>query len=154
MQDNLITITGNVCADLVTRRTGSGVDVTSFRLASTPRRLRNGVWEDGDTSYFTVNCWRTLALHVFASVHRGEPVMVHGVLRVRTWENNGAKGTTVEIDAQSVGHDLARGVTVFTRQRRETPSADPFAGQPLAAEAEAAGLRTDSASAVLAHAAA
>lgn len=142
MNDNLITVTGNVCADVVSRTTPSGAEVTSLRLASTPRRLRNGVWEDGETLFFTVNCWRTLARHVFASVHRGDPIIVRGALRVRKWESNGASGTSIEIEAHTVGFDLTRGTATFSRARREQT--------PLAAEAVAAGLRADSAHEALA----
>ena len=142
MNENAMTVIGNVCADLVARTTATGVDVTSFRLASTPRRFRNGVWEDGETAFFTVNCWRTLAKNVFASVHRGDPVVVQGLLRVRKWENQGVTGTSIEIDAQAVGFDLNRGSAVFSRAKREQ--------SPLAAEAEAAGLRPDSAAGALA----
>lgn len=142
MNENTITVTGNVCADLVSRSTPGGAEVTSLRLASTPRRFRNGAWEDGETNYYTVNCWRTLGRNVFASVHRGDPIVVEGVLRVRKWENNGSSGTSVEIDAQTVGLDLGRGTAVFSRMRREQT--------PLAEEAAAAGLRSDSASEALA----
>jgi len=148
MNDNLITVTGNVCGDVTSRTTASGYDVTSFRLASTPRRFRNGSWEDGETVYLTVNCWRTLGQHVFASVHRGDPVLVRGMLRVRTFEHNGAKGTSVEIEAMSVGHDLARGTTSFDRAQRAARGAESSA--PLAVEAVEAGLRADSAAEALA----
>ena len=146
MNDNIITVTGNVCADLVTRSTPSGAQVTSLRLASTPRRLRNGTWEDGETTFFTVNCWRTLGQHVFASVHRGDPIVVQGVLRVRNWESNDKSGTSVEIEAHTVGFDLNRGSAVFTRAQKAAP--------PMQAEALDAGLRGDSASEVLAGTAA
>jgi len=144
MNENIITVIGNVCGDLAFRTTSSGAEVTSVRLASTPRRLREGAWENGETSYFTVNCWRSLARNVFASVHRGDPIVVQGVLRVRRWESNGSSGTSVEIDAYTVGFDLARGTAAFTRARPEQA--------PLAAEATAAGLRPDSASEALADA--
>lgn len=143
MNDNLITVTGNVCGDVTNRTTASGFDVTSFRLASTPRRFRNGAWEDGETVYLTVNCWRTLGQHVFASVHRGDPVLVRGMLRVRSYEHNGAKGTSVEIEAMSLGHDLARGTSEFSRPQR--PARAQESSAPLATEAVEAGLRADSA---------
>lgn len=148
MQDTIITVTGNVCGDVISRTTASGFEVTSFRLASTPRRFRNGGWEDGETAYVTVNCWRTLGQHVFASVHRGDPVLVRGMLRVRTFEHNGSRGTSVEIEALSLGHDLARGTSAFTRAQRAERVQESAA--PLAAEAREAGLRPDSASEALA----
>ena len=79
---------------------------------------------------------------MFASVHRGDPIVVQGVLRVRQWDHNEKSGTSVEIDAQSVGFDLARGTAVFSRARREQPTTSDA---PLAEEAVAAGLPANSA---------
>ncbi len=145
MNETLVTVLGNICGDVTIRDTNSGYRVTSFRLASTPRRFRNGAWEDGVTSYFTVNCWRTLAENVYASVHRGDPVVVQGVMRVRTWQRtDGTNATSVELEAQTLGFDLARGNGTFTRVRHtpavvvETPaSAEEAGGDSWAAPAVA-----------------
>ena len=39
--------------------------VTEIRVGSTPRRLNRetGEWQDGQTSYYTVKCWRRLAIN-------------------------------------------------------------------------------------------
>ena len=62
----------------------------SFRVGSTPRYLRNGTWVDGQTSWFTVNCWRSLGRNVAESVRRGDAVVVHGRVRVDVWEREGS----------------------------------------------------------------
>ncbi|GAA2758607.1 single-stranded DNA-binding protein [Actinopolymorpha rutila] len=121
MNETMITIAGNVATELRFVRSDRGTSLVSFRLASTPRRYdRNqGGWVDGQTTYVTVVCWRTLAENVAGSLHKGDPVVVFGRLRVENWERDGKTGTTVEIEAQALGHDLSRGTSAFRRTRRE-----------------------------------
>jgi single-strand DNA-binding protein len=47
-------------------------------------------------------------------------------LRVRDWDNGERAGTSVEIEAESIGHDLSWGSAVFTRTVlvRETEPVD------------------------------
>ncbi|MGH3490232.1 MAG: single-stranded DNA-binding protein [Actinopolymorphaceae bacterium] len=72
------------------------------------------------TQAVTVVCWRALAENVAASLHKGEPVVATGRLRVEPWEkDDGRTGTSVEVEAQVVGHDLSRGTSAFRRTRRE-----------------------------------
>lgn len=119
MNETTVTLVGNVCSDITIRETPNGHRVTNLRLAVTPRRMRAGAWEDGETSYFAINCWRSLAEHVYTSVHRGDPVVVHGVVRIRTWQRtDGSTGTSVDVDAQTIGFDLSRGTAVFARASR------------------------------------
>jgi single-strand DNA-binding protein len=49
------------------------------------------------------------------SISKGERIMVTGQLRVRDWDNGERAGTSVEIEAESIGHDLNWGTAVFTR---------------------------------------
>jgi single-strand DNA-binding protein len=41
--------------------------------------------------------------------------MVSGRLKIRDWENTDRSGTTVEIEADNLGHDLFWGTSTFTR---------------------------------------
>nr|WP_251982990.1 single-stranded DNA-binding protein [Streptomyces violaceusniger] len=68
--------------------TAAGVAVARFRLAVTVRRWDRGrdAWADAYTSFYTVWTWRTLAANVAGSVSLGEPLVVHGTLRVRERE--------------------------------------------------------------------
>lgn len=66
---------------------GDGVPFTSFRLATTPRRFdnRRDGWVDGRTEWITVKLFRETALNVVESVHKGQPLIVHGRLHTEEW---------------------------------------------------------------------
>lgn len=129
-----VTVVGWVGSDPVQYRGEDGqVPFTKFRLASTPRvydREQDG-YVDADTSWFTVKTFRHLALNVAEAVRRGEPVVVHGRLRIVDWvAPDGRARTTAELTADAVGHDLSRGTTRFTRTVHVTrgpgaPGAEP-----------------------------
>lgn len=123
MTDSTVTMTGNVVTEPRHVELDEGLHITSFRLACTPRRFDRTSREfvDGETSYYTVCSFRGLARNVAASVRRGEPVVVTGTLRVREWRNDDRSGTTTEIEALTVGHDLRRGVGGFERVSRARP---------------------------------
>lgn len=97
---------------------GQGVAFTSFRVATTPRwyDARQGAWADGRTEWFTVKAFREAAFNIAASVHKGQPVIVHGRLRTEEWVGENGPRTASVIDASAVGHDLMRGTAVFARR--------------------------------------
>ncbi len=99
-----------------------GVPFTRFRVASTPRVYdrEHEAYVDGGTSWFTVKAFRSLARNVADSVRRGDPVVVHGRLALTEWlAPDGTPRTTAELTADSVGHDLSRGTTRFSRTVHE-----------------------------------
>jgi single-strand DNA-binding protein len=102
------------------------VPFAKFRLASTPRvydRERDR-YVDADTNWFTVKVFRQLAQNVAESLRRGDPVVVHGRLRLEDWvASDGSTRTTAELTADSVGHDLARGTSRFSRTVHEARAA-------------------------------
>jgi single-strand DNA-binding protein len=117
MFDTQITLTGWVGSD-VTLREASGVPVAGFRVATTPRRFNKATneWADGDTQWYSVSAWRQLGENVASSLRRGDPVVIHGRMSAHTWSNKaGIEVTAMEVEASFVGHDLTRGVSVFTR---------------------------------------
>lgn len=121
MLEPFITVTGNVGADPRTRVVAGGQVVTDFRIASTPRKVDRTTdsWSDGETIWFGVSCWRMLAENVAASIKKGDRVTVTGRLRARSWTTDqGEERSNLEIEAQTVGFDLARGKAV---QERSTP---------------------------------
>jgi single-strand DNA-binding protein len=98
--------------------------VTTFRVVMNYRRYDrvSESWTDYGMFRVRVVCWRRLADHVHASLKVGDPVIVVGRLFTRDWE--GAEGelrVSYELEADTVGHDLSRGVTEFTRVRAEGP---------------------------------
>jgi single-strand DNA-binding protein len=112
-----ITLTGLVATSPRHLVTSEGLPITSFRLASTQRRFDRSQekWIDGETNWYTVTAFRQLALNSNASVDKGQRVIVTGRLKIRDWENGEKAGTTIEIEAESIGHDLSWGTAAFTR---------------------------------------
>lgn len=117
MNETNVTMLGNAVEDPVLRFGKSGQPFITFRLASTVRRrdAATGKFADAGTNFVTVLAFRQLAKNVAESIHKGQPVVVTGRLRVNQWSSGDRTGTSVEIDATTVGHDLTRGVTGFTK---------------------------------------
>jgi len=112
-----ITVSGLVATTPRHLITQDGLPITSFRLAASSRRFDReaGKWVDGETNWYTVTGFRQLAINLATSVSKGERIMVSGRLRVRDWDNGERAGTSVEIEAEHLGHDLLWGTAVFTR---------------------------------------
>ena len=107
----------------------SGVELTTFRLASTKRFFNRNLqeWVDGPTTWFTVKCWRGTAKNVAESLRKSDAVIVRGTLSVETWEGPEGPRTTVVIDAEALGPDLSRGMGSFRhveRRKEEEPTAE------------------------------
>ncbi|WP_203709779.1 single-stranded DNA-binding protein, partial [Actinoplanes digitatis] len=121
MFETNVVVVGNVLTAPEWRRTTStNALVANFRVASTARRLdrETGRWVDGNQFRVRVNCWRRLAEGVASSVTVGDPIVVAGRLFTRDWTDaDGNLRTTYEMEAVSVGHDLARGRGRFLRNK-------------------------------------
>lgn len=125
----LISVTGLVATTPRHLVTQDGLPITSFRLASSQRRFdrAQNKWIDGETNWFTVTGFRQLAINASTSVSKGDRIVVTGKLRVRDWDNGERAGTSVEIEADSIGHDLSWGSATFTRTvlvREQEPGVD------------------------------
>jgi single-strand DNA-binding protein len=126
----ILSVTGLVATTPRHLVTQDGLPITSFRLASSQRRFdRNqNKWIDGETNWFTVTAFRQLAINSAGSINKGDRLIVSGKLRVRDWDNGERAGTSVEVEADSLGHDLTWGSSVFTRTvlvREPEPESEP-----------------------------
>jgi single-strand DNA-binding protein len=134
MNDATVTITGNVTNEPTLRVTSGGQKVTSFGLAFTERLTDgNGEWRDGETTYARVSCWRAMAENVVDSITKGQPVFVHGRVKLHSWDDaKGQRHSELDINAKAVGHDLNRGVTSFrkTSALGRQPESDLTAAGP------------------------
>ncbi len=131
MNEIHVTMRGNVVTDPRHVQLRDGTAVTSFRLACTPRRFDRdrGEWVSRESVYVTVNCWRSLASNVAGSVVKGQPVIVAGRMSERTWTTDDERtGRSIEIEAESVGHDLMMGTAEFSRVVRADRGAGEFRG--------------------------
>ncbi|MFF8829653.1 single-stranded DNA-binding protein [Streptomyces sp. NPDC015131] len=141
MYDTMVTVVGNVATSVDYRETVTG-GVAKFRFAATARRWdrERAAWVDGHTSFYTVSAWRSLGANLAASVSVGDPLVIHGRLRVREEDRDGQRRTFVDIDASAAGHDLSRGTSAFRRVMKGEPRpADrPEAASDPAPEPDAA----------------
>ncbi|MER5376007.1 single-stranded DNA-binding protein [Streptomyces sp. NPDC002553] len=137
MNETMVCAVGNVATQPVFRELAAGAS-TRFRLAVTSRYWdrEKSAWTDGHTNFFTVWANRQLATNAMASLNVGDPVIVQGRLKVRTEAREGQQSwTSADIDAVSIGHDLARGTAAFRRTVRPDP-AGAVAGMPGPAAAQ------------------
>ena len=144
----LITVSGNLTNQPVSRSTKDGVQVVEFGLACNSRRQdrSTGLWEDGEASFFTVTCWRRLAENVLESLHKGDPVLVHARFSTREYTRaDGTPRSELKLEAQSVGPDLGRSRAIVRRTPRpagesgDGPVAEGAAGsvpEPRAGEGD------------------
>lgn len=117
MAQEQITVSGLVATTPRHLVTQDGLAITSFRLASSNKvfnRAKND-WDEGETNWYTVTSFKMLAINASQSVNKGDRITVVGKLKIRDWDNGESTGTSVEVEANSIGHDLAYGTAVFTR---------------------------------------
>jgi single-strand DNA-binding protein len=118
-QENMIILRGFVTAEpKFWQSSPTQTPLAEIRLGHTPRRLNRttGEWEDGTTSYYSIKCWRRLAINVKGSLRKGDMILVRGKVVMRTWVDDQQRNRTqMQVEADSVGHDLAFGWSHFNR---------------------------------------
>jgi single-strand DNA-binding protein len=131
MTDTSTVIVGNLTDDPELRFTQGGAPVCNFRVAVTPRRPDGkGGWEDGDTSFYQVVAWRSLAENVAESLSKGARVLVYGTLRQRSWETpEGERRSVVEVQADEVGPSLRWATAKPERTRAKAAGGGRKGGQ-------------------------
>lgn len=135
-QDNQITLRGYLTQEpRLFQRTAEAIPVADIRVGSTPRRLNRdtGEWVEAPASYYTVKCWRRLAINAASSLHKGDTVIIRGRFYTNTWvDSQQQTRTTLEIEADSIGHDLAYGWSHFLRGVRQQSRDNAADGGELA----------------------
>ena len=131
MNDNQLSIAGNMVGDPTVREVAGGRAMATFRIASTPRRFdaTKGEWQNGEALFLDVICWNRLADRVGRCLRKGDPVTLAGRLRMRTYEVDGRSRHSYEMEAQHVSPDLNRvevGLQRVDRSFRQQPA--PVAG--------------------------
>jgi len=126
MSDNY-SVTGLVATTPRHLVTQDGLPITSFRLASAFKKFdrTKNRWVDAETNWFTITSFRQLAVNTATSISKGDRVIVVGKLRVRDWDNGERAGTSVEIEADNIGHDLVWGSSSFVRTVMQREDDEP-----------------------------
>jgi len=109
MFETPLTVVGRIVTDL-RRRVVGDQELISFRVASNARRrTADGNWEPGSSLFITVNCWGRLVTGVGAALYKGAPIIATGHVWTREYEDrDGAKKSTLEMRAITVGPDLSK----------------------------------------------
>src|SRR6185312_9976687 len=99
---NQVTLMGNLTRDPELRQTPTGQNVTSFSLAlNRAYKDSSGEWQEA-TDYIDIVCWGPLAERVSQYLSKGRRCLVQGRLQSRSWEQDGAKRSKVEVLANDV----------------------------------------------------
>lgn len=127
-----VTIVGNVGNDPHHIVTPTGLSITKFPVGCTHRVFdpATKTWTDKYTNWYQVSTFRQVADHAHASIKRGDSVIVTGRIVQRQWEANGKAGTSIDLEADTVGHDLRWGTSTWRRAPKQGAEGSPVeAGQ-------------------------
>jgi single-strand DNA-binding protein len=131
MNEISFTATGNLVADPELRFTPAGRAVATARFAvNTRKRTAGGDWVDQPASYFTGTVWGPMAEHLAESVHKGDRVLVQGVLVTRTYTPSegpraGENLSRLEVEIEDIGPSLRWGPAAVTKLTRRTDQEPP-----------------------------
>lgn len=115
---NRVILMGRLVSDPELKTTGTGISVTSFRIAVERSYVKSG--EERKADFFDVVCWRNSAEFVCRYFGKGSMIAVDGQLQSRTYQTkDGTNRYVVEVVADSVS---------FTGERRE--NAGGYGNQP------------------------
>lgn len=121
----LITLVGNLTADPELAFTPQGAARLKIRVACTEsKRLPDGTFEDGDTTFLNVTAWRGVAEAAADTLLKGMKVVVTGRLRSRTTEHpEHGKQTWYDVDADNIALAIKAGQS----SSKPAPVGDPWA---------------------------
>ncbi|MBO4282474.1 MAG: single-stranded DNA-binding protein [Bacteroidales bacterium] len=99
---NKVILVGNLGRDPEVRTLESGAKVARFTLATTESYKDRATGERKDvTEWHNIVCWRNLADIAEKYLSKGRQIYVEGRLRTRSWEDNGVKKFSTEINADN-----------------------------------------------------
>ena len=115
--ETVITVVGNLTADPELRYTQSGLAVANFTIASTPRTFDKATneWKDGEALFLRASVWREFAEHVAGSLTKGMRVIATGKLKAKSYEKDGQKRTSMELEVDEIGPSLRYATAAVTR---------------------------------------
>lgn len=119
LSDVLTTFAGNITADPELRFTQTGLAVANFTVAVSPRKFDSVTNEfvDGDAVFCRCTVWRSMAENLAVSVKKGDRVIVSGKWLQRSYEKDGNKVTTYEVEVEDCGPSVQFAVAPASRRR-------------------------------------
>jgi len=114
-------IEGRIAQDPEVKISKAGTTYTRFSVAVTERRRDGDTWSDGDTTWFRVTAWKSLAETVADTMRKGDLVVVVGGVKMETWEGDNGARSDIVVSADSVGLVRAKNASSGGRPDREEP---------------------------------
>jgi len=105
MSNSDLTLHGRLVDAPELRFTPQGIAVLNATVAVNERKKNAaGEWEDDEASFIRVTAWRQMAEAIAEEdFQRGDPVIACGVLKIRKYEKDGAKGLSPEMTLDDFG---------------------------------------------------
>jgi single-strand DNA-binding protein len=124
-------VSGYVATQPKKGQTKSGTKTLTFRIGWTPREVsrETGEWGDLPSSFASVTCFKRIAENAAACLRKGDPVVLKGTVRIREYADQaGTRRNSVDVVADYLGHDLAKGTSNFVKQsQRSQQTAEEYA---------------------------
>ncbi|MGW1742075.1 single-stranded DNA-binding protein [Nocardia sp. NPDC001965] len=141
--DTILTLTGNLAADVELRFTPAGHAVANFTVVSTPQYFDRAAdeYRDAEPVFMRCTAWRETAENLAESVTRGSRVIVTGRLKQRRWQTqDGQNRSTTELEVGEVGPSLRYATAkVHRTSRRSTGERNDNSGSTSRKPVGAAG---------------
>lgn len=118
MTDTILTVIGNLTADVELRYTQNGVAVANGTIASTPRTFdrQANEWKDGDALFLRFSIWKQAAENAAGSLTKGTRVIAQGKLKQRSYQDReGNQRTAIELEVDEIGPSLRYATAQVTR---------------------------------------
>lgn len=124
------------------RYTSDGLAVLRLRVKATYRKKDDsapGGYRDDKVLWANANVWREKAEHAYASIQKGDLVVLTGNIYINEYESQGQKRQSTEIDVENIGPSLRYRETPHSGQaangnNQQQPASNQ---QPAAATASA-----------------
>ena len=136
---NRVQLIGRLGGDPEMRVTSSGMQVTTFSLATNRQwQSKDGITQE-ETDWHTIVAWDRLAQVCAEHLSKGRLVYVEGRIQYRSWESNGQKMYKTEV----VASDMLILDSKGTSAAEAEPIKEPVAAKAQAVPAASAARRTE-----------
>lgn len=102
MSVNKVILVGRIGKDPEIRAFENGVKKASFPMATSEYYKDKEGKRMEQTEWHNIICWRRLAEFSEQFLTKGKLIYVEGKIRTRSWEDNGVKKYTTEIEANTI----------------------------------------------------
>lgn len=107
--ETILTIVGNLTADIEVKQVNNGRSVANFSIASTPRQFnrQSQQWEDGQALFIRCSAWGDLAEHCARTLSKGMRVIAQGRLTQHSYQaQDGSNRTSIDLQLDEIGPSL------------------------------------------------